>query len=274
MKGVAACRILSRRGHGNCGWRDGGPGGRRMAEFSGRRAALHRSRPRRRQPAARTFSIDQNRPASAPGMGLGSTAGHRPGYSRGHHQMKPRASIYPARTQAGYLLIECLVYMSVLVVVLGLGLGAFYVCWDYSKALHYATDDITAALHAGERWRADIRSATERSASRPRRKANGCEFPTEPTIIYNFKPAKSAAKSLRQVFRNCCCPRSRIANGDGNPRTGGRLALGSGIDTAPQGNSSAFIVHVRSGGQTNAMKISRSIAFPASPSKRFGRADF
>ena len=72
--------------------------------------------------------------------------------------MKLRAAISGVR--AGYLLIECLVYMSVIVVVLGLGIGAFYVCWDHSKALHYATDDITAALHAGERWRADVRNAT------------------------------------------------------------------------------------------------------------------
>ena len=74
--------------------------------------------------------------------------------------MKLRPAIPPARTGAGYLLIECLVYLSVIVVVLGLGTGAFYVCWDHSKALLYATDDITAALHAGERWRADIRGAT------------------------------------------------------------------------------------------------------------------
>jgi len=72
--------------------------------------------------------------------------------------MKLRLANTAART--GYLLIECLVYMSVFVVVLGLGIGAFYVCLDHSKALHSAADDITAALHAGERWRADIRQAT------------------------------------------------------------------------------------------------------------------
>ena len=74
--------------------------------------------------------------------------------------MKPRLSIPRVGASAGYLLIECLVYIGVFAVLLGIGYGAFYVCWDYSKALHYATDDITAALHAGERWRADIRSAT------------------------------------------------------------------------------------------------------------------
>lgn len=74
--------------------------------------------------------------------------------------MKLRADHSPARTRTGSLLIECLVYISVFVVILGLGIGAFYVCWDHSKALHYAADDITAALRAGERWRADIRGAT------------------------------------------------------------------------------------------------------------------
>jgi hypothetical protein len=74
--------------------------------------------------------------------------------------MKLHSANSPARTRAGYLLIECLVYISVFVVILGLGIGAFYVCWDHSKALHFAADDITAALHAGERWRADIRQAT------------------------------------------------------------------------------------------------------------------
>ena len=74
--------------------------------------------------------------------------------------MKPRLSIPRAGASAGYLLIECLVYIGVFAVLLGIGYGAFYVCWDYSKALHYVTDDINAALHAGERWRADIRNAT------------------------------------------------------------------------------------------------------------------
>jgi hypothetical protein len=74
--------------------------------------------------------------------------------------MKPRLSIPRVDSSAGYLLIECLVYFGVFAILLGIGYGAFYVCWDYSKALHYATDDINAALHAGERWRADIRNAT------------------------------------------------------------------------------------------------------------------
>jgi len=74
--------------------------------------------------------------------------------------MKPSLSIPRVDASAGYLLIECLVYIGIFAVLLGISYGALYVCWDYSKALHYATDDINAALHAGERWRADIRNAT------------------------------------------------------------------------------------------------------------------
>jgi hypothetical protein len=58
------------------------------------------------------------------------------------------------------MLIECLVYISVFGVLLGLGFAAFYSCWDKSKSLRYHAEDITRALRAGERWRADIRSAT------------------------------------------------------------------------------------------------------------------
>jgi Tfp pilus assembly protein FimT len=63
----------------------------------------------------------------------------------------------PAR---GVTLIECLVYISLVFVVLGFATAAFYRCFDNMKALRRNSDDITAALHAGELWRADIRSAT------------------------------------------------------------------------------------------------------------------
>jgi hypothetical protein len=62
--------------------------------------------------------------------------------------------------RAGIMLIECLVYMAVFAILTGIGLAAFYFCWDHSKALIYATDDITSALRAGEHWRADVRAAT------------------------------------------------------------------------------------------------------------------
>jgi hypothetical protein len=74
--------------------------------------------------------------------------------------MKLSPSIVRARASSGALLVECLVYIGIFALILGLAMVTFYLCWDNSEALLYATDDISAALRAGERWRADVRSAT------------------------------------------------------------------------------------------------------------------
>lgn len=60
----------------------------------------------------------------------------------------------------GVTLVECLVYISVLAVLLGVGSAALYRCWDDNKAITRNADDIVRMLKAGENWRADIRSAT------------------------------------------------------------------------------------------------------------------
>jgi hypothetical protein len=65
-----------------------------------------------------------------------------------------------AATRHGYLLIEALVYIGVVAALLGVGYCAMYRCIDRSIALRRNADDITSALHAGERWRADVRTAT------------------------------------------------------------------------------------------------------------------
>jgi hypothetical protein len=57
------------------------------------------------------------------------------------------------------MLIECLVYMGALVALLGVGYAVFYYSFENSFALRRSTDDIAKALKAGERWRADVRSA-------------------------------------------------------------------------------------------------------------------
>ena len=70
-------------------------------------------------------------------------------------------TIHPERARlAGITLIECLVYVAVFSILLGLGTAAFFFCWDHTKAVAYATSDIESALRAGEHWRADIRAAT------------------------------------------------------------------------------------------------------------------
>lgn len=64
------------------------------------------------------------------------------------------------RRSHGYLLIECLVYILVLFILLGVSYLALFRCIDNSVALRRNADDISKALHIGECWRADVRSAT------------------------------------------------------------------------------------------------------------------
>ena len=126
--------------------------------------------------------------------------------------MKPRSSIFHAQARTGYLLIECLVYLSVIVVVLGLGLGAFYVCWDYSKALHYATDDINAALHAGERWRADIRNATGKITVETTAEGERLRIPYGTNqLIYNFNAGEVRRKVASSDFSELLLPKVTVS---------------------------------------------------------------
>jgi Tfp pilus assembly protein FimT len=62
-------------------------------------------------------------------------------------------------TSSGIMLVEMLVYMSVLLVIIGVGYAALYHCMDNSAALRHSSDDIVSALHASENWRADLRAS-------------------------------------------------------------------------------------------------------------------
>ena len=126
--------------------------------------------------------------------------------------MNPRSSIFHTQAQTGYLLIECLVYLSVIVVVLGLGLGAFYVCWDYSKALHYATDDINAALHAGERWRADIRNATGKITGETTAEGERLRIPHGTNeLIYSFNAGEVRRQIASSGFSELLLPKAKVS---------------------------------------------------------------
>ncbi len=64
------------------------------------------------------------------------------------------------RGAPAFMLAECLVYLAVSTVLLGLAFAAFYRVMDTEKGLRKNAADITRALQAGERWREDIRQAT------------------------------------------------------------------------------------------------------------------
>jgi hypothetical protein len=74
--------------------------------------------------------------------------------------MKLRLNKTSSRAKTGILLMECLVYLAVFFLLLGIAMAAFYTCWDRSVVLQYATDSVESALRAGERWRSDVRGAT------------------------------------------------------------------------------------------------------------------
>ena len=75
--------------------------------------------------------------------------------------MNPNGTIETEhRRQAGFMLEECLIYLAVSSVLLGLAFGAFYRVMENAKALRRNAADIARALHAGERWREDIHRAT------------------------------------------------------------------------------------------------------------------
>ena len=71
-----------------------------------------------------------------------------------------KISLQSTAASRGFTLIECLVYMSVLTIVLGIGSAAFYRCWDDNKAITRNGNDIVRTLKAGEIWRDDMRAAT------------------------------------------------------------------------------------------------------------------
>jgi Tfp pilus assembly protein FimT len=74
--------------------------------------------------------------------------------------MKLRTNIPAVRRRSGVTLIECLVYISVFAILLGIGTASFYLCWDHTRGTVFTADEIEAALRAGECWRADVRAAT------------------------------------------------------------------------------------------------------------------
>lgn len=101
--------------------------------------------------------------------------------------MKLPRHIAKTRRTAGILLMECLVYISVLAILLGIGTAAFYFCWDHTRAVIFTTNEVASALHAGERWRADVRGATGQISTVSTADGATMEIPTGgKKIIYHF----------------------------------------------------------------------------------------
>jgi len=66
-----------------------------------------------------------------------------------------------SRHRRGIALLDCLVYIALLALLLGLAFSCFYETTQHTRRLSNNTTDIVRALQAGERWREDVRHATE-----------------------------------------------------------------------------------------------------------------
>src|SRR5256886_6282646 len=130
-----------------------------MAGVRRRFAAVSRARRIGRESAAGSFCADPRKKPAAPRMVAGKTGGRRPSVGGGEPAMKAAASL-PGRSRAAFMLEECLVYIAVSSVLLGLAFAAFYRVMENAKGLRRNAADIARVLQAGERWREDIHRAT------------------------------------------------------------------------------------------------------------------
>ena len=101
--------------------------------------------------------------------------------------MKTRSISYQRRG-AGYMLVEALVYIGLVVVVLGTGYAVMYRCVENSTVLRRNAQDMTAALNAGERWRADIRASRHPLQIESSETSQTLQLKTEKgEVVYRFE---------------------------------------------------------------------------------------
>ena len=65
------------------------------------------------------------------------------------------------RHTKGIALLDCLVYLTLLAIILGLAFTAFLDTVARSTELEYIATSTVQALHAGEQWRDDVRQAQD-----------------------------------------------------------------------------------------------------------------
>ncbi len=77
-----------------------------------------------------------------------------------HRRAFPNRQSAIGNRQSGFTLIECLAYLGLFGLFIVLVMTTFFRARDGADALRRNADDVTRALHAGERWREDVRTAT------------------------------------------------------------------------------------------------------------------
>jgi hypothetical protein len=131
-----------------------------------------------------------------------------------------RMKSHSRRTRpTGVTLIECLVYIAVFSILLGLGTAAFFFCWDHTKAVVYATNDIESALRAGEHWRADIRAASGPISVETAASGQTVTIPEgEKEIIYHFAASELRRQTAPGNVSQLLLPKVMISQMQSDPR--------------------------------------------------------
>lgn len=105
----------------------------------------------------------------------------------------PEARLRIHRT-AGISLLECLVYIALLTVVMGIGYMALYHASVNHRNVSRNVDDIASAVNVGELWRKDVRAATGSITSEPTAEGQQLRIPQKQGgVTYQF-----AAGELRR----------------------------------------------------------------------------
>jgi hypothetical protein len=126
--------------------------------------------------------------------------------------MKLPSNISRARRQAGIMLVECLAYIAVFAIPLGGATTVFYYCWDHTQAVIYATDDISSALRAGERWRADVRNATGTISVATTATGEDVKIPEgEKEILYHFDSGEMHRQVSSTEFSELLLPKVKMS---------------------------------------------------------------
>lgn len=77
-----------------------------------------------------------------------------------HRRALPNRKSQIGNRQSAFTLIECLAYIGLFALFIVLVMTTFFRARDAAFALRRNADEVTRALHAGERWREDVRTAT------------------------------------------------------------------------------------------------------------------
>lgn len=95
-------------------------------------------------------------PYGVPALAGRATEDMQAGPCRAFNQLKPGL-----RARRGMALVDCLAYIALLAMILTMAFGAFYRAMEHSRELARNAAEIARAMHAGERWRADVRASTQ-----------------------------------------------------------------------------------------------------------------